>query len=67
MMKSKQRIAEAVELIGIYGSGGCVQHKTWVIDQVLRKLLSNKAYTDLFLVAHRDGPWDSGLPSNIAP
>lgn len=62
------RIAAALDIIDSYGGIDGEHHKTWVIDQVVRKLCGTQADYEAWIVAHcdgEDGPntyaWDEGI------
>lgn len=67
MPTDKQRIDQALEVIERFGGIDGAHHKTWVIDQVVRKLTGNK-YEQWVkkMKAGDDGPetyeWDEGIP-----
>jgi hypothetical protein len=63
-----ERIAKAIRLAVRYGGIDGDHHKTWVIDQMCRALLSAEAYQRMVKDAcdGEDGPntyeWDKGTP-----
>lgn len=66
---AEETIGAAIDLIVRYGQIDGEHHKTWVLDQVLRKLAgSKKAYDKIVRdsCAGEDGPdtysWDVGTP-----
>lgn len=62
MMKNKERIATAVEIIALYGHLHGKQYKAWVVDQVLRSLVGKKAYVKFIKNVNSPmyDPWDVG-------
>ena len=57
----KRRIDSAVEIIGAFGGHDGGHHKQWVLDQVLRALLTPEQYETW--VNRIDGrEWDQGIP-----
>lgn len=58
-----ERIAKAVNLADSYGNIDGDHHKMWVIDQMLRALLSAKDYEELIAARTADGySWSEGIP-----
>ena len=58
-----ERISKAVNLADSYGNIDGDHHKMWVIDQMLRALLSEQDYKDLIATRKADGfSWDVGIP-----
>lgn len=54
-----ERIRRALEIISSCGGHDEGHHKQWVLDQVVRKLLTNDQYR--LWVKDRDW-WDEGIP-----
>jgi hypothetical protein len=56
----KQRIKNAVEVIGAFGGHDGAHHKQWVLDQVVRALLSEAEY-ETWTNRIDGGEWDKGI------
>lgn len=57
------RIDAAVERIDQSGGVDGAHHKQWVLDQVMRALLSEEGYRGFIAARRADGyDWDEGIP-----
>ena len=62
MSWDKDRIDEAVALVLKYGSIDGAHHKAWVLDQVLRTLLTERDYQEVIRTREdAGGEWDIGI------
>lgn len=60
-MKRRERIDEAIQIACLYASFDGEHHKTWVIDQMLRALMTEKDYSEFTKESDIDGTWDVGV------
>ena len=64
-MTDRERIKKAVEMIFRYGSIDGGMHKQWLIDQILRILVTDYDYWISEYKKGEDGPetyeWDTGI------
>lgn len=60
-MKRRKRIDEAIQIACLYASFDGEHHKTWVIDQMLRALLTEKDYSEFTKESDIYGTWDVGV------
>lgn len=59
MSKYEDRINKAVAIASRYAMTYDVEHKQWVIDKMVRALLSESEYNDFAL--SEDYEWDEGI------
>jgi len=65
-MTDQLRVIHAVSLATRYGGINGEHHKTWVIDQMVRALMTDDAYKQWVVDYGEDGE-DSGWDVGIAP
>lgn len=64
LLGKNQNISAAVDLIVSYSQIDGAHHKAWVLDQVLRCLVSEEDYDEIINAVDEDGEpygWDEGI------
>ena len=57
----EERVRAAVRIAAHYGGTDGAHHKTWVIDQMVRELLGDKAYPAWIGINFSESGWDKGI------